>query len=175
MAVLDDEVTDEVALLGKDLVVYIPDTLDPASLSYVALIAEEDVASNETMLRMGLGAVPKEIESTERLVQLFVKVLFQTPGTDVYHKNIGGGLLRTRKRGTVSGDVSPVAAEISAAVTKAESDVKAMQTALDLPADETLVQAKVVHLNPDLNTQEIQVVVSLITLAGTRTYFNVSA
>jgi hypothetical protein len=176
MVVINDFIIEELATYGRDLLVYVPEELDETEdVRYVALISEETVTSNETLLRIGLGVIPGQVEGADRLIQLFVKVLFQTPGTDIYHKDIGGGLLRIRKRGTSGNDVSTISAEIAAAIRKTDKDIKGMQAGLTLPAEERLVSTEILRIRQDPNTQDINVLIALKTLAGSTEYFNVAA
>jgi hypothetical protein len=176
MVVVNDFVIEELALYGQDLLAYISEELDDTTdISYVALIAQETEFSDETMLRLGFGVIPTEVEGSDRLVQLFVKVLFQTPGSDIYNKTVGGGLLRIKKRGSISGDLNAVSAEVAAAIDKTDKDIRSMQSGLVLPAEERLVKAEILHIRPDYKTNDINVLVHLRTLAGTEAYFNVAA
>jgi hypothetical protein len=176
MAVINDFVIEDLAMYSRDLLIYVPTELDASEdIRYVALISEETVTSDETVLRIGLGVIPGEIEGIDRLIQLFVKVLFQTPGTDIYHKTIGGGLLRIRRNSTISGDYNAISSEIAAAIRKADQDVKAMQAGLTIPSEEKLVSTEILRIRPDPNTQDINVLLALKNLSGSREYFNVAA
>lgn len=172
-AVINEFVIDEVALYGNDLLVYIPSGLDTEDIRYVALIAVETASSTETLLRVGLGAIPSEITGPDRLIQLFVKVLYQTPGTDIFYRDVGGGLLGLKRRGT-TGDLGALSAEIAAAVRKAERDVKSMQAGMRIPSDERLVQMEVLKIRPDSGTGDINVLLALTTVGGSKAYFNVA-
>lgn len=173
--IVNDHVIEELAMYGKDLLAYIPDDLDTDEIEYAALISEETRSSEETMLRFGMGPVPSEISGTDRLVQLFVKVLLQTAGSDIYYPDIGGNLLAVKKRGAVAGDLTVAAAEVSNSIKKAERDVKFLQTGMKLPAEETLVSASAVNVTSEKSTGDINAFMVLRTLAGTRAFFNVAA
>lgn len=173
--IVNDHVIDELAMYGADLLAYIPDDLDTDEIEYAALISEETRSSDETMLRFGMGPIPAEIEGTDRLVQLFVKVLLQTPGSDIYYPDIGGSLLAVKKRGAVGGDLNIAAAEVSNSIKKAEKDVKFLQTGLKLPAEETLISAASLNVTSERSTGDINAFMILQTLAGTRAFFNVAA
>ena len=174
--VVNDWIISEVAMYGRDLLAYIPSGLDPDTedVRYVALIAVETESSDETLLRMGLGAIPTEIEGVDRLIQLFVKVLYQTPGSDIFYRGIGGGLLRVKRRGT-TGNINALSAEIAAAVRKAEQDVKGMQAGMNLPADERLVKMEVLKIRQDSGTGDVNVLMAMTTVGGNRSFFNVAA
>ena len=173
--IVNDNVIEELALFGKDLLAYIPEGMDTDEIRYAALISEETRTSSETMLRLGVGPIPTEIEGQDRLVQLFAKVLLQTAGSDIYYPAIGGGLLAVKNRGAVDGDLNVSAAEISNSLKKTEQDVKFLQTGLRLPAEETLVSATVLNVSAERSTGDINAFVRLQTLAGTNAYFNVAA
>jgi len=173
--IVNDNVIEELALFGKDLLAYIPEGMDTDEIRYAALISEETRTSSETMLRLGVGPIPMEIEGQDRLVQLFTKVLLQTAGSDIYYPAIGGGLLAVKNRGAVDGDLNVSAAEISNSLKKTEQDVKFLQTGLRLPAEETLVSATVLNVSAERSTGDINAFVRLQTLAGTNAYFNVAA
>lgn len=174
-AIVNDHVIEQLAMYGPDLLAYIPEDLDTDEIDYAALISLETVSSDETILRFGIGPVPSEISGTDRLVQLFAKILLQTPGTDLYNKSIGGGLIDIRRRGAVSGDINVAAAEIANAIKKTERDVKFLQSGLKLPSDELLVAANVLSVVPERSTGDINALVNLQPLSGGRAFFNVAA
>lgn len=174
--VVNDWIIDEVAMYGQDLLAYIPSEMDPDTedVRYAALIAVETANSDETLLRIGLGVIPAEISGVDRLIQLFVKVLFQTPGTDIFYRDIGGGLMSLRRGGT-AGDMNALSADIAAAVRKAEKDVKTMQAGMNLPASEKLVKMDVLRIRPDSGTGDVNVLLALTTVGGNKSFFNVAA
>jgi hypothetical protein len=175
-AVINDMIIEEVAIYGRDLLIYIPSDMDgeTGDVRYVALISVETESSDETMLRLGLGAIPSEVEGVDRLIQLFVKVLFQTPGTDIFYRSIGGGLKELRK-GATFGDINSLSADIAASARKAERDVKGMQAGMKLPGSERLVKIDVLKIRPDSGTGDVNVLLSLTTVSGVRSFFNVAA
>lgn len=174
--VVNDWIIDEVAMYGRDLLAYIPSGMDADTedVRYVALIAVETESSSETVLRIGLGSVPSEVEGVDRLIQLYVKVLYQTAGSDIFYPDIGGGLLRLKRRGT-TGDMNVLSAEVAASVRKAERDVKALQAGMTLPANERLVKMDILKIRPDSGTGDLNVLLALTTVGGSKSFFNVAA
>lgn len=175
MVVANDEIIENIASYGPDLLAYIPDGMDTTSLKYVAIIARETATSNETMLRFGMGPIPDYIAGSDRLVQLFVKTLFQTAGTDIYNPTMGGGLNNIKKQGAMTGDINLTAADIAAAIKKTERDVKSAQSSINVPAREKLAGVTILNISPDYHSSDINVLVYLRNVAGTRSYFNVTA
>lgn len=101
----------------------------------------------------------------ERLVQTVLLTLFNTPGTDIFHKNAGGNLLSlfeldTKDTGTI---ISHVTAAVDA-TKKQIMEVQASQT--DLVAEEKLVDLKVRTVDVDPTTGRVRVELTVTALAG---------
>jgi hypothetical protein len=72
----------------------VPDSqLDQRILS-VSVLSRRLTVSPRSILRFRLGKRPGKVVGILRLLQKFVKVLFTTPGTDVFNQQLGGGALK---------------------------------------------------------------------------------
>jgi hypothetical protein len=77
--------------------------------------------------------------------------------------------------GEKTGDLKATSADIAAAINKTTSDVRRLQSGLNIPVEEKLASTEVLRITPDYSTYDINVLIALTNVAGTRAFFNVTA
>ena len=155
--ILNGIATADIALQGGKLYIQMPQGLTFSEIKTIYPIIETRKVDKDCLLQLSLGINPKPIEGISRLIQLFVKVLFTSRGTNLYNKEIGGDLARTLSRGVDLGNYEKLLPEIVNAVNKTAKDIKARQASLKLPDEEILVEAKVGSIVPDPGSGTINV------------------
>lgn len=158
---------EDIALQGFKLYVQLPKGLTAKDVKSIYPISETKTIDQHNLLQFSLGVYPKKIEGISRLVQLFVKTLFTSPGTSLIFPMIGGGLGAIYTRGYDMGKSDKIIPDIVAAVSKTEKDVKEMQASLRIPAEERLTAASIVSTGIDANSGVIECVLALTPQTGT--------
>lgn len=114
-----------------------------------------------------VGTKTKTVSGMLKLVQLFVKVLLQSPGSDVFDQDIGGGLQDLIGLITSTKRSDKVLGAISQAVSQTESQIRRAQ--LDtpgIPLTERLLGATLLDVHMLENLDEARARVQIDNVAG---------
>src|SRR5687767_12181383 len=76
-------------------------------------------------LEFEIGNKTKKVDGVLKLVQLFTKWVLQSPGSDIFNPNRGGGLQQIVGQVATSRDMQPVFASITRAVNTTVSQIRA--------------------------------------------------
>lgn len=153
----------------------VPDPIKGDTIGTVAVIAERPSTDRSSILQLELGKSFKSIVGIEKLVQLFTKILLQTPGSDIFNPQIGGGL--SKVIGTLYGlsDSRRIASAAVSAVDKAANDILRMQSKDHrIPADERLLSANVENVSFIPDDTSLDMRVTLTSVAGKEAISNIS-
>lgn len=135
------------------LLAQVPDSVKGGRVTSVTVLSSQLTLNEKTLLRFRLGISPKKVSGLLRLVQLFVKVLFTTPGRDIFAPKLGGGALRNLGRSFSRAQGSGLVADFVIAVQQTSKQIISIQ-ARDpaIPREERLLAAKMI--SADFNRQE---------------------
>jgi len=140
----------------------------PASQYEVAVLSPSIFLTDRATYQFTLGRQPKLITGFPKLVQTFIRVLLQTPGTSILNPEIGGGL-RAKLRKTLSAEqVRDLRAEAHLSVKKTAGDILVLQARETLPREERLAYAEVRTCYSDSVTRKLYLGIELRNQAGTR-------
>jgi len=78
-------VSDFVVVSKTKLLVTVPDTLQNDNLVSLVVLSRRLTVTARSLLRFRLGKKPGRVSGILRLVQLYLKVLFTTQGTDIWN------------------------------------------------------------------------------------------
>ena len=139
---------------------------------YNANIVEVTVSTNKlpnlvvppdrSKVALQIGSSVKKVEGLQRLVQTFVKLLFTTRGSDVFHPNLGGDALMLLGN-MESNDPKHLTREFTIAVTNTADQLSNEQSKREVPASERLLSASVVSSMFDPTTSALIASVSLVS------------
>lgn len=85
---------DVVITSGRTLLAQIPSTQVGLNITSVIVSSNRLTRTDRSFITFGLGDTPGTVDGFTRLIQMFLKVMLQTPGSDIFAPKIGGGLLR---------------------------------------------------------------------------------
>lgn len=144
-------------------------------LRKLVVLAEKPSPSRKSIFSFEVGTTFSVIQGIERMVQLFIKVLFQTPGSDRFDPSTGGGLMTLVGKTTSRGTGKSLQAQSLAMVNRARDQVIAIQAKnTRIPADERLLSAQVEQAGFDQNTTTLFLRVLLTALSGKQATANLS-
>jgi hypothetical protein len=124
-------------------------------------------AINAAKLTFQIGDKTHLVSGIQKLVQLFVKWILQSPGSDVFNPERGGGLQEVVGQITSSKNMGPVLGVIIRAVSVTTTQIRAAQINVrGLPLDERLLSAEVVDLKVYDQQAEARAQVKLQSVAG---------
>lgn len=165
----------EVVVLSRvRLWAQVPDIVGSNSIQSVAVVAAKQAPDSDSLLRFRLGKTTRKVSGMQRLVQLFLKILFTRPGSDIFAQRVGGDALRNlglnfgkNQGGTVVSDF------IVAVGTTARQVIATQSRDPAIPLSERLLSARVTSANFDRPQAALIVAVELTSQAGRSTVANV--
>ncbi len=166
---INDMVSPDVMIMSKTrLIAQLPDPLQRAgTVSSVKVTSRKLTITQRSMLKFRVADQPGRVSGIMRLMQAFLKLLFTTPGTDIWRQGIGGAAL-SRVGTTMGADGGKGAlAEFVVSVDTAKRQMVAEQSKnMSLPADERLLSARVAAATFNKEAGAVMVSIELTSHAG---------
>lgn len=114
-----------------------------------------------------IGDQTLKVNGLLKLVQLFVKWILQSPGSDVLNPSRGGGLQDLIGRVSTTRNMQPIYATITRAIDTTVSQIKTAQAAVgDLPLDERLMSAVLIDMSTFQDRMEARARIGITSIAG---------
>jgi len=162
----DIEARDFAVVNRHRLLVTVPEGSSPI-IRTVAVTSRRLVLSPRSFLRFRISSVPSKVSGILRLVQLFTKILFTTPGTDIFNRRLGGGALKNLGRTFSKNDTGAIISDFVVSVENTSRQIIAIQGRQPrLPQDERLLLAKVSEARFDANDAALRVTTEITSQAG---------
>lgn len=156
------------------MVVEAPAGLGTATVESVMVVNSSFTLTDTSLVTASLGRT--QADGTLRLLQMFVKILLTTPGTDIFNPSIGGGLQQFVGRVVNDANQTDITGLFLRAVARTREQIMVMQAKIPgIPAQERLASARVVSVTFDKNTSTLRGRVALSTLAGKSALVNLAA
>jgi hypothetical protein len=128
------------------LIAEVPEVLDEAVITDVAVLSSIPTMTERSLVELGVGARIARQSGTQRLVQTFVRLLLRSPGSNIFHKTLGGGLYSSIGKNVTS----RAAADIAMSISMVKEQIIAAQASYSLiPPAERLLSAEVAGLTED--------------------------
>ncbi len=143
-------------------------------LRQVTVLSTNLTMTDQSLLRFSFSQAARPVGGIAKLVQTFVKLLFTTPGSDIYDRPAGGNVTSIRSlsaseenRGLLTGALDSAVARTASQLTTAQPNQR------NLPLAERLLSAKLVSASFDPNSGTLYGRVRLISQAGAEALVNV--
>jgi hypothetical protein len=147
-----------------------------ANVDTVAATSRTLTLSEKSLLKFQISRMPSKVNGILRLVQLFTKVLFTTPGTDAFNQKLGGGALRNIGRTFSRSQTGGIVSDFVVSVDNTTRQLISIQSRQpQLPANEKLLSAKVTSANFSLQEAALLVTVEITSQTGQAALANVVA
>ena len=138
----------------------LPESIRLSDVSSVTVLSRRLVSTAKSTLKFRIGAVPSKVRGPLRLSQLFLKILFTNPNTDIFNKKSGAGALRALSTTFSASDSGGIINDFSVAVRSTVRQIVAIQARTpSLPPDEKLLNASI--LSSSFSPQEAALSVSI--------------
>jgi len=162
------ESPDVLILSGRRLIAQLPDSLQRSpSITGVTVTSRRLTVNARSIIRFRVADQPGKVQGILRLIQVFLKLLFTTPGTDIWNKRSGGGGLRRIGQTFGSDDGGDIISDFIISVsTTARQLVSTQSKDPLLPRDERLLSAKVTHATFNRELGAILTSIELVSQAG---------
>lgn len=156
-----------IVLSPSRLMAQVPTSERSSVLSKLQVLADKPSMNRSSLLSFDVGGSIKGIKGIERLVQVFIKLILQTPGSDKFNPSEGGGLLSVIGRNISRSDTKGVQATIVGAVGRARDQILAKQGRNHrIPSDERLLSAITEAVGYDPSTTTVSARVALAAVSG---------
>lgn len=166
---LNDIASPSVVVSSKtSLTAVVPKEVRGSSVVTVVIVSYQAVFSERSVVSFQFGNTNRKTSGINRLVQLFLKVLLTTPGSDIFSQNIGGAALRNLGKTFSKDAAGGIVGDFIIAVDNTAKQIIAMQARNSrLPRDERLLSAQVQSSRFDAAQTALVVTVELNSQAGT--------
>ena len=137
-----------------------------SDLQDILVLSSRSTMTERSLVRPSLRG--GSVEGLTRLVQRFTKMLLQTPGSDIFAPDAGGGLYDLVGQVVSSTAASDLVARHNLSVSRTAEQIQALQARSDryVPAAERLLGAEVLTVDFDRNTSTLRSRVRLRSAAG---------
>jgi len=131
------------------MLVVVPSNVDPNTLRTVEVISSNFTKTKTaSKVTFAVGEQPKVVSGVMALVQLYTKWLLQTPGSDIFNPNRGGGLLGLIGQLISLNQTDHLLTSVTRAVQTTTQQIQVSQTqASQIPADQRLLDGSLVDVN----------------------------
>jgi hypothetical protein len=161
------ESPDVIILSKTELLAQVPSQLRIDRISTVSVLSKRLTLTSRSFLRFRIGNTPTKVRGILKLVQLFVKVLFTTPGTDIFSPRLGGAGLRNIGQTFGLDEGGDIVSDFVIAVDNTARQIVAIQSRDPrLPREERLLAARVLGSGFSKQETALYVSVELISQVG---------
>lgn len=167
--VLMNEVTvPSFAVLDKTtLLAQVPDALVSSTITSVSVLSQRLIITPRSFIKFHIGPTPGKTRGILRLMQLFLRMLFQTPGSDIFAPNLGGGALSHLGQSVSVEEGSDIVSSFIVSVDNTKSQIVQIQARnQSLPPDERLLSANVQSAGFNKNETALIASIELVSQAG---------
>jgi hypothetical protein len=156
------------------LVAQVPDLQAGRVLTSVEVLSNRLTIGPESLLRFRIGRGGGRVRGIMRLVQLYVKVLLTTPGTDIFSPQTGGGLLtKVDRHVSLHDGGKELIGDLIMCCGNATKQIIATQAKdPSIPPVERLLSANVENAVFDRHSMGVKANIQIISHSGVRGYAN---
>jgi len=171
---INDESTPSFVIADrKTIIAQVPDGQKYSTVRDISVLSSNFTATVRSKLEFKFGKDPKKITGLRAMMQMFLKVLFTTPGFDAFAKQLGGGTL-TLIGGSIDVHNNPsLVAGLAIAISRTVDQIRALQARQPkIPDDERLLSAEPHGIHYDPATTALVARVELVSQSGVRAIAN---
>lgn len=171
---INDQISPRFSVLSMNrLIAQVPDSELDHDIDEVTVLSARLTVTQESILkfRLSTGSGSGKVHGFMRLLQMYVKVLLTTPGTDIWMPGIGGGLQKKIGFSVSRGDEGQgLLSEAVICCDNTARQIVELQSRQKLPPEERLLSAKVVASKYDPELQMLTISPKIVSHAGVTGY-----
>ncbi len=173
---INDVVAPEfMAVSNSRIIAQVPSSERTSVLRKLAVLADRPSTTRSSLLHFDVGMSIKGLKGLEKLVQWFCKLLLQTPGSDKFFPEEGGGLLSAVGKNISRSDIKSVQAVVVTSINRTRDQILAKQSRITrLPNDERLLIARTDALGYDPTTTTVSARIALGAVSGREAVANLT-
>jgi len=173
---INDMPSSDVIVLSRNrLIAQLPDLFQQNPvINSVKVLSRRMVVTRRSLIRFRIGDIPGRVQGIMRLIQNFLKVLFTTPGTDIFSPRTGGGGLRNIGETFGIDEGKDVIRDFIISVSNTTKQIIAIQSRDPrIPRDERLLTARVAQAGFNREQTALVAAVELTSQTGHAAIANV--
>jgi hypothetical protein len=116
-----------VIVSNQEILAQMPTTQVDVPLRSVVVVSHRITNTDRSQISFTLGNAPQTMAGITMLVQQFLKLMLQAPGTDIFSQKNGGGLLRAVGRQISAPTSSTLVADLNLSVSRARQQLLTLQ------------------------------------------------
>ena len=162
------ESPDVLILSNRRLIAQLPDVLQRApNIISVTVTSRNLTVTPRSLIKFRVSDQPGRVSGILRLIQLFLKLLFTTPGSDIWNKRSGGAGLRRIGQTFGSDAGGSIISDFVISVNNTARQIVSTQGRDPmLPRDERLLSAKVISASFNREMGAVLTAIELTSQAG---------
>lgn len=134
---------DVIILNQHRLIAQVPALIQLGTVATVTVLSKNLVVTPRSFLRFRIPRTPGRVHGILRMTQLYLKILFTTPGTDIFAPDLGGGVLQNLGATFGADQGGDVVSNLAVAVNQTTRQIVALQSRDQrIPRDERLLSAR---------------------------------
>jgi hypothetical protein len=135
---------DVIVMSRTRLLAQVPNILSQTTVTSVTVLSNRLFITDKSLIQFIILPTPGKVSGILRLVQIFLKILFTTPGRDIFAPRIGGAGLRNVGQSFDNSEGGGVVSDLIVSCNTTQRQILAIQSKdPSLPRDERLLAAKV--------------------------------
>lgn len=172
---INDIPSPSIVVLSKTrLLAQVPANLANMTVTSVTVEATQLTVSARSVIKFQIGPVASKVSGILRLLQIFLKILFTTPGKDVFAPRVGGNGLKDLGLTFGKNEGGNIVSDFIIAVTTAQRQILSIQSRdPTLASSERLLSANVLAANYSSTEEALIVSVQVTSQAGQAATANV--
>lgn len=112
---------------NNQLLAQIPENEEISIIRSIIIVSNRLTRTDRSKINFRLSDSPKMVDGMERLIQTFLKILLQTPGSDIFVPDAGGGLLRALGKQIGKPSSATIASDVHLGVTRTRQQLMQLQ------------------------------------------------
>lgn len=157
----------------KTIIAQVPSGATKDTITSISVLSSDFTATIKSKIEFLIGNDPKLITGLKAMIQMFLKILLTTPGSDSFAQKIGGNVLKNIGQTFGLSEGSTIVSDFAIAVSRAETQMRGLQSSQSrLPDDERLLSANLLNVKFDVATSALVARVEMIAQSGTMAITN---
>lgn len=172
---INDLASPDVVIISKTrLLAEVPDALKNDTLTSITVVSNQLTVSAKSLIKFRVGRTTSKVSGILRLVQVFLKLLFTTPGTDIFAPRLGGNALKNIGLTFGKDQGGGIVSDFVISVGNTQRQIQAIQARdPSIPRDERLLSSRVTQAGYNRAEAALIVSVELTSHAGRAATANV--
>lgn len=163
----ETEVTTYTVVSAQLIVVEVPPLIRQKDIRQIQVVSENPIINKKNLIHFEMGNAIRSVSGFERLIQHFIKVLLQSPGSNAFRQGEGGGLLKLIGQNTIT-DGIPITTDIIDGINRTKAAIISRQNKLrNIPLNERLLNVNINGVSFGKDKTTVEVSITLTNMAGT--------